>query len=589
MGNKIKILSESTINQIAAGEVIENPASVVKELVENAIDAGARQIVIELMGGGFHLIRVSDDGSGMSPEDAFISLERHATSKISQAEELFSLSTMGFRGEALASIAAVSKFSLLTCDESGSATHVACDGGKGICKEEGARKRGATVAVRSLFYNVPARKKFQKSPAASAAEVTKVVSQLSLAHPEVGFELVQQERVVFSLPPQEVGELSERLSVRSKEVLGDLFHSSALKLFSKEEQFCLEGVIGGPGLARQNRTGQYLFINRRPVNSLLVAYAVKEGYGTRIDKEGHPVFVLHLTVPGQLVDVNVHPQKREVRFRQDLLLKEKIKTAVSLSLQRAETMPSVQSISFEPQLVPPFDFSAPAWQFSGGAGLKFKEEGQPSHCISEELPITNALCLIGLFTNYLLLDARSVSGLVALPENTAPGILMVDLLAAAERVTFERLVKNDAGPAATQGLLLPETVAVSSHEMQLLEANRSVIEKVGIALRPFGTKAIIVDAVPSFMEASDIALAIFQILACLQEGNWVDPLEEKLQRRLAAVVVRFVRARKKSFVLQETIELFRQLMSTSAPYQCPQGKPTLHHLTAYEIEQFFKK
>ncbi|HVX00011.1 MAG TPA: DNA mismatch repair endonuclease MutL, partial [Candidatus Babeliaceae bacterium] len=296
----IRVLTEETINQIAAGEVIENPASVVKELVENAIDAGAHQISIEVKGGGFQLIRVSDDGCGMNQEDALLCFERHATSKIGGIDDLSSLLSMGFRGEALASIASISRVHLITSLHDGQGTEVEVGAGKVKSVGPASRKKGTTFEIRALFYNVPARKKFQKQAAGAFAEIHKLVITLALAHPEIGFELISNEQVILKVIP---ASLESRIS----DLFQSSFLSTKLPISGQERDYAVDGFLGIPADHRSNRTGQYLFVNRRPIFSPQVAWAIKEGYGERLSENRYPLFVVYLTVPPALLDVNVHP------------------------------------------------------------------------------------------------------------------------------------------------------------------------------------------------------------------------------------------------------------------------------------------
>ncbi|MFS8563958.1 MAG: DNA mismatch repair endonuclease MutL [Rhabdochlamydiaceae bacterium] len=337
----IQILSNETINRIAAGEAIESPASVVKELVENAIDAGSKRIFVEIKEGGFQLIRVIDNGCGMGPDDALLSLERHATSKIRQAEDLSSLMTMGFRGEALASIAAISKLSLTTAVSDAPGTKVECEGGRVLSLAPFPRRPGTTIDVRSLFYNVPARKKFQKSSAAATADVHRLLIALALAHPEITFEFVSQEKEVFSF----AGNMEQVLRIR--EVFGGEFVKEMKALDVQIGEYRIKGYLASPAQSRLNKTGQYTFINRRSVVAPLISFAVKEGYGMRLDGDRYPVYILHLDIPPSVVDVNVHPQKREVRFQQEAFLKQLVKEQIEKSFHAS--IPT-QSVSFSPEI-----------------------------------------------------------------------------------------------------------------------------------------------------------------------------------------------------------------------------------------------
>jgi DNA mismatch repair protein MutL len=450
---QIRVLSDTTINQIAAGEVIENPASVVKELVENAVDAGAAHVTIEVLGGGFQLLKVSDDGSGMSPEDAALSLERHATSKIVSPDDLFSLATMGFRGEALASMASISKLRLTTALESQIATELEVEGGKILHVSSGARSRGTTIEVRSLFFNVPARKKFQKCPAACSAEITKVVTQLALAHPRVGFDLMQQNQTHFSLPPSLLEE--EFLAVlkrRVEGVLGSDYLSSCQPFHFKEKNYEGHGLIAEPLYSRHNRSGQYLFVNQRPVSCPAISYAIRDAYGTRLASDRHPVYLLHLQIPSSFVDVNVHPQKKEIRLREEGFLKHLLHSSVNAALGGQEIcIPEVTPLYFSrPEIDEPL--------------LMFKEEEED--CALPELPFVCPIRLIGLYGSYALVSADSF------PLFKTSGVVWVDLPAAEARIHFNELMKRSLDRPLSQGLLLPLSFSFSKAESQMLAAHQ---------------------------------------------------------------------------------------------------------------------
>ncbi|MEI8365598.1 MAG: DNA mismatch repair endonuclease MutL [Parachlamydiaceae bacterium] len=349
MSSKIRVLSEHTINKIAAGEVIENPSSVVKELVENSLDAGASVIDIEINGGGRQLIRISDNGCGMNADDALLCLERHATSKLRDDSDMHTLLTMGFRGEAIPSIASISKFNLLTCPQDAAkkdGTMVIVDGGKLLCCTPAVRSPGTTIEVKSLFFNVPGRKKFLKSPGFDANEIFKTVSLIALGHPAVTFHLISDGKTLLKTTPVPQGGFPEQMSARIISVLGDDFFGNSVFVDEQSDEISVRGAIGLPGYTRHNRTGQYLFINKRAVMSPLVSFAVKEGFSTSIDSGRFPVFVLHLSLAGEWVDVNVHPQKREVRLRQEQMIKEMIVRAIRKALGgRKEFAPPISSVN----------------------------------------------------------------------------------------------------------------------------------------------------------------------------------------------------------------------------------------------------
>jgi DNA mismatch repair protein MutL len=590
MSSIIRVLSEDAINQIAAGEVIENPASVVKELMENAIDAGAVMIKVETTGGGQQLIRIVDNGCGMVRDDALLCLERYATSKIRKAQDLFELTSMGFRGEALASIAAISKLTLTTAPAVGEGTRVEVEAGKILKVEPCARRAGTTIEVRSLFFNVPARKKFQKSASINAAEITKVVSQLALAHPKVGFELAHQEKQVFSMPPIADIPFDAMLLLRAGQVLGEEFISSIFTIDIEGYPCRIQGFVAAPALSRNNRTGQYLFINQRPVVCPLISFAVKDGYGTRIEPNRHPAYVLHLSIPQQFVDVNVHPQKKEVRLREERLFKDKIQEAVSLSLQKNERS-GIGCVSD----VEPLSFSAKHFSFLSEekplenrftSSLSFKEEGPQKEIefAFQEEPRT-----IGIFSNYILIEAASVKAHLSLdnPFGSLDGILLMDLQAARARLMFEAFIDKTRLSFQKQGLFLPLTLNLAAADAEVIEDCLEDIEKIGIEMRKLSHHAFIVEALPSFMEVSDVPMLLDKIAEDLHCVSWVKELHNQKLRALASIASRFAKAHKKIFMLQEGIAIFEQLLRTASPYSCPQGKPTLVHINHDEIKKYF--
>ncbi len=575
MHRRIQILSDQTINQIAAGEVIENPASVVKELFENAVDAGARHIKIEIQGGGFQWIKMSDDGSGMSPQDVSLCLERHATSKIAHAEDLFSLTTMGFRGEALASIAAISKMSLFSALENAVATHLEVEGGKILHVESASRLRGTTIEVRSLFYNVPARKKFQKSPAASQAEITKIVTALALAHPEIGIELIQNGRTSFNLPSSQGESFLILLKNRTDALLGSEFLRSCRPFEFKEEKCEGMGLIAEPLFSRPNRLGQHLFVNFRPVVCFPIAHAIRDAYGTRLGSDRHPVYVLHLSLPRELVDVNVHPQKREVRLREESLLKFAVHTAINTAFGSGEI--SVFSpVQSQPEDFA-FCFSKPSYpDFSQPLVLKEEEDS-----FASELKFENPIRPFGLYGRYLLAQPSS------LWTQISTGIAWIDLISAERRIQFDALLKNAQLTPVSQGLLLPVTVHFSKAEAELLQASLDIIQKLGIQIREVGDAAFIIEGIPPFILESEIQLLLMEILGELQNLEKEKTHSVSALQRLAATISRKGSSRKQFYDMQEAVLIVQKLMQASDPMYCPQGKRIVYHMREDEIESYF--
>ncbi|HSX04507.1 MAG TPA: DNA mismatch repair endonuclease MutL [Rhabdochlamydiaceae bacterium] len=570
----IHILSEQTINQIAAGEVIENPTSVVKELVENALDAGANYITIEISAGGMQLIRVSDNGSGMDREDALLSIKRHATSKLTEAKDLFELRSLGFRGEALASIAAISKFTLMTAKEDREGTKIEVEGGEEKLFEPFARTKGTTIEVRSLFYNVPARKKFQKSTTVSASEIFKLATIFGLSHPEVSFELISNGKKTISAPSLSGQDFEKALSNRLLALLGEDYASSNYKMQFSQGALTFQGVLGSPSLARPTKTGQYLFINRRAITCPLIQETIKESYGTRIAAQRHPIFLLHFSIPPDLVDVNVHPQKREVRLRDERFFREKIgeamqrtlKDSVSLSFQPSHDF--IDEAPFEPSKIQ-------------GAFLSMKFQEEKSSAVTELSAKTGEPREIGLFAHYLFLEGWSVN-----PEYD--GVLIVDLQLALRRVAFEEYLRNDHLQKEKQGLIIPYTLMLSSIDAAMVMTHLPAIESIGFSLHPIGKDIFMIDAIPPFLNEKDAKEAIVEMALELQAFIGKQPQDEKKRKQLAYIAS--CRAKlQKQYSRQEALLLFKELLGSSSPQQCPKGNPTMVHLNSYEISRLFNK
>lgn len=494
MSQKIIRLSEEVINQIAAGEVVENPASVVKEMVENSLDAGASRIDIWIEGGGVDLIRIEDDGCGMGKEDALLSLERHATSKIKTESDLQELCTLGFRGEALAAISAVSCLELKTSDGK-EGTHIKVEGGKVLSITPCARNKGTSIYVRSLFFNVPARKKFMKSVAVLRAQVIRTVETIVLAHSTVRFSLYADENLILEV-------FAEEKKRRIEAILGTMPH-----IVQGDGIF---GLLGAPEEAKLNRRGQYLFINQRPIVSPLIAKAVKAGFGTRIAEDAYPSFALFLTVPPEEVDVNVHPQKREVRFLDDGKMFRFCEKMVAKAFDQ-NTVFASSPFALQEETVP---YQMP---FMPQAMI-------PSFAEETFLPLPKMEKPLAIIEGCLLL----------LQEE----LIIVDLALAHARV----LAKSLKDKVQMQTLLWPLEAIVEEEEIV------EELQEAGIDCRWIGKKTIAVDALPAFLDASDFP-------AFLQ--SWRE------ERRIDGAAFRYAKAVKKRFSLDEALFLWQELQKCS--------------------------
>jgi DNA mismatch repair protein MutL len=552
----IHVLSSQTINKIAAGEVIENPSSVVKELIENALDAGATQITIEIERGGFSLIRISDNGSGMKKDDLLLCIERHATSKIQDAQDLEEIHTMGFRGEALASIGAVSKLKIITTYQGEDhGNELVCSGGKLFNPQTATRSHGTTLEVRSLFYNVPARLKFQKSPAASQNAIRKIVTKFALAHPELSLRYFADGKEVLIVHPETIKE-------RSFLLMGADFVKYAMEVNFSEGMIELKGLIGDPLQAKTNRLGQSLYVNGRAVVSPEISQAIYEGYGTRLGSHLHPSYVLYLTLPPSLVDVNVHPQKREIRLRETFAIQEKIRRGILYSFQQGKQ-------EIEP-------IQKQVWKIDAPFKVQETFELPPA----EETPsfAKGEISFIGIFEGYAMIHPTS---LIDLPAEE--GFLMVDLEGAAARIRYERFLNHEALPMQT--LLFPITIEMTPHEKGELEEHLEEIQKMGIDLRPFGERNFIIDALTPDLEEEGLQ-GLLENLADIFDQKLI---EKEREKKLALSASYAARSQKKQWSAVEAKKVIEALMKTSSPFHCPKGGKTVIELSHEALKRLFQK
>lgn len=578
MTSKIQLLSQQTINQIAAGEVIENPSSIIKELVENSLDAGATKIVVEILGGGLQLVKVVDDGSGMGPEDALLCLERHATSKIKVADDLIEVATMGFRGEALASIAAVSKMTLQTSLAEGPGTEVHIEGGEIQRKGPIARNQGTTIEVRQLFYNVPARRKFQKTPNLCTADVTKVMISLSLAHPFTSFELYQQDVEILKLPKESSLDFLGALKKRVGQVLGEDFLEGCTPIEGSSPPFSFRGILGSFQNTRPNRTLQHQFINERAVLCPALSYAVKDAFGTRIDEGRFPAYVIHLDIPKDYVDVNVHPQKREIRLREEKLVKQKIQEKIEekfYSLDKGASPLSSAPVSFNLFSERSF-FSKPEESVYESPILEKASivYEQPSF-VFEERPRP-----IGLYKHFLWVEAASVPSLGMASE----GLLFVDLKEAGAQVLFESLKKETLGKEKQQ-LIIPITLSCTVDEAEEISSALAELNSLGFSLEK-GRQCFLVEAIPPSLDEGEVVEFIRDFIFSGEKG---ESREQRRQRQLAAACHRLSSNKRREHTLLSAVTLLSALLKTSSPKISPLGEKIIIAVDADDLQRLFSK
>jgi DNA mismatch repair protein MutL len=599
MPSKIRVLSDHTINKIAAGEVIENPASVVKELVENSLDAGSTDIVIEIQGGGRQMIRISDNGCGMGPDDALLCLERHATSKLREVEDIHTLSTMGFRGEAIPSIASISKFNLLTCPEKASTgTMVIVDGGKMISSHPAARSQGTTIEVKSLFFNVPVRKKFLKSPAIDSNEILKTVSLIALGYPAIKFQLISDGKPLLNAPASKDPSFAKQLAARIEDVLGRDFGQNTTFIEEQSEGVTIRGVMGRPGYTRHNRSAQYLFINKRAIVSSFIAYAVKEGFGTSIPTGRFPVYILHLDMAGELVDVNVHPQKREVRLRQEQLIKELVIKAVRSGISFNHAPEVHQSPVFSRALQDDFKDIPETWVFQAKPSpipskpvISHFEQKLPSLApLPQPVPLPlsqpkeQPLKVLATIPGYIILDGSASHPFINNGCKQKGGFVLIDQKNAHARILFERLSQAQSGVSiAQQTLLVPYTLELPSHESETLRKMIPSLNSMGFHIREFGGNTYLIDSIPQMFGESDIELFINDLVQAGQSDLC------NQAKSIAQAATRAAVSLQKHLASFEAQSLLDRLLSCSQPYVCPSGKPTLVQISSDELTKLFQR
>ncbi|MBT3393769.1 MAG: DNA mismatch repair endonuclease MutL [Waddliaceae bacterium] len=585
MPTTIRVLNDNSINKIAAGEVIENPASVVKELLENALDSGATEVSVEIKAGGRQLIRILDNGCGMSTDDALLSLERHATSKISGVDDLEEISTMGFRGEAIPSIASISKFVMLTCPHGDAeATMVTVDGGKIMSCRPAARSPGTTIEISSLFFNVPVRKKFQKNISQDTGQIHKVVGALALANPGVSFDFIVNEKKQLSLKAWDDVSFTDSLKTRIADVLGKEFLESSRHVYHREGDIIVEGVVGIPSYTRPNRSGQHIFINKRPLSSPTVSYAVADGYSTRLTERRFPAFLLHITLPGSLIDVNVHPQKREVRFHNEKAIRKTVSTGVDKALMKA-LHPKHDGIdSSAPTVSPTFspsDSALPKNMASFSVPTFRNIIPEPAFSTEDVLDVITLPQVLGVLGEYLLLDASSL-------DATKKGLAIVDRRRAQFRIFFEELIDGSSqrgiSSLGIQNLLIPITLEFSAAEAVLLKEHLDILNGFGVGIRDFGGNDFVVDAIPQSLDSGDVASFVDAIIENLGAPG---KLKKERREKLAVAVAKAAIPKKNTLTANDSQSIVNTLMKCSDPYQTPQGEAIVATITEEELQKKF--
>lgn len=601
---RIHVLADEVINKIAAGEVVDRPASVLKELMENALDAGATQVEVELVAGGRTALVVADNGCGMSRDDALLSVERHATSKIRDVHDIEHVCTLGFRGEALAAIASVSRFTLTTRPaEAETGTELTISGGRMLEVRDAGSPVGTTIAVRNVFFNVPARRKFLRSEQTELVHARQVFLLYALSHPAVALRLRVDEREVYRLSG------GATLEERVRELFGADLLQGLRAVNGQGEGVRLRGLASLPQITRGDRTEQYVFVNGRPASAPVVGHAIQEAYQALIPRGRYPVLFLFLEIEPGEVDVNVHPTKKEVRFRQtsavrDALIKA-LREAVTLTapgqearpgavrdfLSTARTtpvltvpdLPSLPAFAY-PRLPPPEDAARqpPVSDPSAIPNGAPPEEGTPFD------PAAPARAGAGPQAPWSWCRILGQAGGLYVVLETDDGLILMDPHAAHERINFEKFmaqVKRHAVPA--QGLLQPETVDLPPARALIVRRNLSLLQHMGFGVAEFGGDTFVVDAMPVCLGKVSARAVLSEVAESLEAGGPRGGTERWAEDQVAMAACKASVKAQDRLTVQEIERLVMDLARAEMPYTCPHGRPTLIFMGFQELRRKF--
>jgi DNA mismatch repair protein MutL len=603
---RIQILPDILSNKIAAGEVVERPASVVKELIENAIDAGSTKIMVEMENGGRSLIRVSDNGIGMNHDDALLSLERYATSKIHDERDLFSIKTLGFRGEALPSIASVSRFTMTTRSrDSQTATEITVEGGKIKNVSEIGAPQGTMISVKQLFYNTPARRKFLKSATTEAGHVGETVSAVALGRPGIQFRLIHNNKTVKNWPQVE-SSLERALAVLGRDLERDL-----IRLESKAGRFSLDGWISSPAITRSTSQKIYIFVNGRYIKDRGLQHALFEGYRGRLMKGRFPVAVLFITLPFDRLDVNVHPAKHEVRFAEYQNLYEALKQSVFDAWDNAHRKSEKPVKTGKKIPGEPISLSSPdRYSTHNDSPDIYSPDRHPN---SELQEVSEAVSDYGSDSIDIKQDApfqkqpkaqmdlwkpeeSEVLKVIGQVSNTyivcesGDGIVLIDQHAAHERIVFEKLKQHsESGNRPVQHLLIPETIETNFKEAAILEKLIPDLKTFGLEIEPFGGNTFVVKSIPALIADREAKPLIMEILEKVGDTGFSEDLERTMDECLILMACHGALRANQSLSEREMNELLDKLDACENPSTCPHGRPIRIKWSFTELEKSFKR
>ena len=610
---RIKRLTPRLANQIAAGEVVERPASVIKELLENALDAGATRIDIALENGGVKRMLVRDNGEGVSADDLKLALERHATSKIQEQEDLEGISTLGFRGEALASIASVSKLTMTSnASDEKSGWRVRSEGEfMRSALEPAAHPRGTTVDVEDLFYNTPARRKFLRTERTELSRIEDIVRKISLSHPAVQLQLTHQGKSLRQYAS--AMSMAER-EFRVRQALGAAFIDAAMYFEEQKEGMTLSGWVATPSYSRSQADQQYFFVNGRSIRDKVLSHAVRQGYHDVLHHGRQPAYVIFFELDPRLVDVNVHPTKHEVRFRESRSVHNFIFSTVhhvlSRSLAKGGAATPSQEESMPGARYDPGSSSLSSNVFSQRSLLMSEREGRPQSLSAALDFLAMANPRSKAFEPGAAPSAEAGSSDAAQNEQEIPplgyaigqllgiyilaqnesGLIVVDMHAAHERITYEQMKQQmDEAGVTSQPLLVPQSVAVSTREVSALESHRDVLLARGLRLEVASDESIIIRAVPALLQREHAEQLVRDVLADLVEHGQTERLTEQRDELLATMACHGAVRANRRLSLQEMNHLLRLMEETERSSQCNHGRPTWFQISLAELDSLFSR
>jgi len=607
----INLLDNETINKIAAGEVIENPKSIVKELVENSIDAGADEITIEIKNGGKSFIRVTDNGKGIEKDQVENAFKRHCTSKISSSDDLNSLFTLGFRGEALASIAAVSKVEVITrTNDDIYGIKMTIEGGKIISKEDIGCPVGTTITVTDLFYNVPARKKFLKSDISESSNISEIVVSLALSKENISFKYINNNNVAYRTP-----KTNNLLNTISSLYEKDLYNS-LLKIDYKSDIISITGYTTNLNYYRGNRKQQIVFVNGRVIKHRRMSYFIEEAYNTLLPKNKYPACFIKIEIAPALVDVNVHPAKTEVRFQNEEMVLNEIKNAVYSALHSKSIMKEVKGETLlhdskDINNLRIFDRSSGKSVILGGLENKFTEETEEIENIRiTEVEISNKdIAVMESLKPYDKFEFKQQTFIKAendedkLPELFVIGIVMdtyiicenpektcifmIDQHAAHERINYEKFLNQYNSREILIQEIVPEVINLSYDDYETAMSNVEIFEYLGISVENFGNNAILINNIPTIFKDSNLKDVFYAILDNLKDITKSN-LDFVMEKIIKEACVKSVKSGDRLH-MSEVRALLNDLRMTDNPYTCPHGRPVIIKMTRYEIEKMFER